>query len=275
MRTNFTNYVRVCSWRDLRIVVASGLLMAFCSLSAFAQDRTISGVVTSTEDGTALPGVNVILKGTTQGTVTDIDGNYRLSTDQEDGTLSFSFIGLQSKEIGINGQSVINVTLAEDVGQLSEVVVTALNIPRDKRSLGYAVQQIDGEELSNIKNNNVVNSLSGKIAGVSVNGAPGGGLGTSSQILIRGISSITGDNRPLYVIDGTPIDNSNFNNDDTQNAGGGVDYGDAVADINANDIESMTVLKGANAAALYGSRAANGVILITTKSGKGKKGHWH
>ena len=272
MRTNFTNYVQVCTWRDLRIVVASGLLMLFGSLSALAQDNTISGVVTSAEDGTALPGVNVILKGTTQGTVTDIEGNYRLSTDQEDGTLSFSFIGLQSKEIDINGQSEINVTLAEDVGQLSEVVVTALNIPRDKRSLGYAVQQIDGEELSNIKNNNVVNSLSGKIAGVSVNGAPGGGLGTSSQILIRGISSITGDNRPLYVIDGTPIDNSNFNNADTQNAGGGVDYGDAVADINANDIESMTVLKGANAAALYGSRAANGVILITTKSGKNKKG---
>ncbi len=252
--------------------MASGLLMAFCSLSAFAQDRTISGVVTSAEDGGALPGVNVILKGTTQGTVTDIEGTYRLTAPEEGGILSFSFIGLQSKEVELGNQSEVNVTLSEDIGQLSEVVVTALNIPRDKRSLGYAVQQIDGEELSNIKNNNVVNSLSGKIAGVSVNGAPGGGLGTSSQILIRGISSITGDNRPLYVIDGTPIDNSNFNNDDTQNAGGGVDYGDVVADINANDIESMTVLKGANAAALYGSRAANGVILITTKSGKGKKG---
>ena len=271
MRRISTNYWRVSGSFCLKTGLFSGLFVLL-SLAGWAQDRTISGTVTGDGSGEPLPGVNVIVKGTTQGTVTDIEGNYRLNAPEDAETLTFSFIGMTSKEVAIDNQSDISITMAEDSKQLSEVVVTALNIPREKRSLGYSVQQIDGEELSNIKNNNVVNSLSGKIAGVSVNGAPGGGLGTSAQILIRGVSSITGDNRPLYVVDGTPIDNSNFNTDDTQNAGGGVDYGDAIADINANDIESMTVLKGANAAALYGSRAANGVILITTKSGKGKNG---
>lgn len=244
---------------------------------AYAQERTVSGRVTSASDGAGLPGVNVIVKGSTTGTVTDADGKYTISMPS--GTvLVFTFIGYRSQEIDVSGRTTVDLRMEEDTQQLSEVVVTALNIPREKRSLGYAVQQVDGSMVSDVKTNNFVNSLSGKIAGISVNGSPGA-IGGSTQILIRGIKSITGDNRPLYVVDGTPIDNSNFNGAPTgTEAGtveagyGGTDFGDAVADINPNDIASITILKGANAAALYGSRATNGVILITTKNGKGKKG---
>ncbi|WP_267292838.1 SusC/RagA family TonB-linked outer membrane protein [Parachryseolinea silvisoli] len=263
------------------------MLLAFVTASlmlvheAWAQDRTIAGRITSPEDGTGLPGVNVLVKGTTNGTVTDTDGNYTLSVPSGSNVLVFTFIGLTTQEVEIGDRSTVDVQMASDIRQLSEVVVTALNIPRDKRSIGYAVQQVDGSAVSDVKTNNFVNSLSGKIAGVAVNGSPGS-LGGSTQIMIRGIKSITGDNRPLYVVDGTPIDNSNYNGVPPGSASGvrsveagfgGTDYGDAVADINPNDIASITVLKGANAAALYGSRAANGVILITTKSGRGiKKG---
>lgn len=258
-----------------KLLLAIFLLLLICELKA--QERTITGKITSSEDASPLPGVNVLLKGTTTGTVTDADGNFSLDVPASGGVLAFSFIGLETKEVEIGTQSFINVQLASDITQLSEVVVTALNIPREKRSLGYAVQQIDGSAVSDVKTNNFVNSLSGKIAGIAVNGSPGS-LGGSSHIMIRGIKSITGDNRPLYVVDGTPIDNSNFNGAPPGTAAGtveggygGTDFGDAVADINPNDIASITVLKGANAAALYGSRATNGVILITTKSGKGMK----
>ncbi len=252
------------------LLVLLGITMAFANTS-FAQDRTVTGKVTSAEDGSTLPGVNVVIKGTTNGSVTDIDGNYKLSVPEDGGTLVFSFIGLESQEVEVGSQSVINAVMNSDIQQLSEVVVTALGISREKKSLGYSVQELSGEEVAGVKDANIVNSLAGKIAGVQVTGSTGS-VGGSSRIIIRGVNSISGNNQPLFVVDGTPIDNANFNSKGTQRGGGGIDYGNTVADINPDDIESMSVLKGASAAALYGSRAANGVILITTKSGSNRKG---
>ena len=250
-------------------------MVSVCSMlfagDLFAQDRTISGTITSSEDGSSLPGVNVVVKGTTNGTVTDIDGSFRLTVPQEGGTLVFSFIGLESQEVEIGTRSVVDVQMSSDIKQLGEVVVTALCISREKRSLGYSVQELQGDDVAAVKTGNVVSSLGGKVAGVQVTSNTGT-VGGSSRIVIRGINSISGNNQPLFVVDGTPIDNGNFNTVGTQQGGGGIDYGNAVADINPEDIESVSVLKGASAAALYGSRAANGVILITTKTGKNRKG---
>ena len=242
-----------------------------CSISVLAQDRTISGTVTGADSGEALPGVNVIVKGTNQGTVTDIEGNYNLSVAEGAETLSFSFIGYQTKDVLINGQSQIDVQLGSDTKQLSEVVVTALGIERDERSLGYAVQEIDGEALNKVNEANIVNSLQGRVSGVQITGNSGG-LGGSSRILIRGANSVAGQNQPLFVVDGVPLDNSNFNSANQQRGGSGYDYGNAAQDIDPNSIESVSVLKGASAAALYGNRAANGVIMITTKKGSQREG---
>ena len=242
-----------------------------CSISVLAQDRTISGTVTGADSGEALPGVNVIVKGTNQGTVTDIEGNYNLSVAEGAETLSFSFIGYQTKDVPINGQSQIDVQLGSDTKQLSEVVVTALGIERDERSLGYAVQEIDGEALNKVNEANIVNSLQGRVSGVQITGNSGG-LGGSSRILIRGANSVAGQNQPLFVVDGVPLDNSNFNSANQQRGGSGYDYGNAAQDIDPNSIESVSVLKGASAAALYGNRAANGVIMITTKKGSQREG---
>jgi len=230
--------------------------------------RTVSGTVTSAEDGSAVPGVNVVLKGTTTGTTTDLDGNYRLSVPEEGGTLVFSFIGLTPQEVAIGARSVIDVGMESDVTELAEVVVTAFGIERQEKSLTYATQEVNGEKFTQAREANVVNSLSGQIAGVQVtnsNGAPG----ASSRIVLRGASTISGSNQPLFVVDGIPINNSNYGNG---NAFGGFDSPNGAGDINPDDIASISVLKGPVAAALYGNRAANGVILITTKTGKGTKG---
>jgi len=243
------------------------LMLAFAFSDSWAQERSVSGKVTSVDEGEALPGVNVVLKGTTTGTVTDIDGNYKVNVPESGGTLIFSFIGLASQEVDIGSRTVIDVQMSSDIEQLSEVVVTANAIQREKRTLGYSVSSLGGEELNRAREVNVVNSLSGKVAGVQVTGT-GGGLGQSSRILIRGNKSLTGSNQPLFVVDGVPVFNSNvLTGDDIQ---GAFDVGNGAGEINPNDIESVTVLKGANAAALYGSRARNGAIIITTK--KGKKG---
>ncbi|HNP18102.1 MAG TPA: SusC/RagA family TonB-linked outer membrane protein [Fulvivirga sp.] len=244
------------------------LMFAFAFSDSWAQERTVSGKVTSVEDGSTLPGVNVVLKGTTTGTVTDIDGNFKLSVPSEGGSLVFSFIGLATEEVAIGARSVIDIQMSPDVKQLSEVVVTAFGQEREKKALGYSVQNLGGESLTKAKETNIVNSLTGQIAGVQVtNGS--GSPGSSSRIVLRGASSLTGENQPLFVVDGIPINNQNLGN-----AGpfSGADSPNGAADINPDDVESVSVLKGANAAALYGSRAANGVILITTKSGKKTKG---
>lgn len=244
--------------------------VVFACISALAQERTVSGRVTSTEDGSFLPGVNVVIKGTTNGTVTDSDGNYRLSVATNGGSLIFSFIGLQTSEVAIGDRTVVDVSLALDVTQLSEVVVTAMGIERESKTLGFSVKEVKAEELTVGRTTNVVNALSGKVAGVRVAGS-NGMTGSSSAIFIRGFTTFTGSNQPLFVVDGIPINNGGGGNALQT----GVSNSNRAIDINQDDIASMTVLKGPAAAALYGSRAASGVILITTKSGKGqvKKGN--
>ena len=235
------------------------------SLFVTAQEKTITGTV-SDQNNIPLPGASVVVKGTASGTQTDFDGNYAIQAKSGD-VLVFSYIGQKTEERGVGADNVINVSLLEDAQALEEVVVTALGISREKKSLGYATQEVNGDDLSESRSSNALNALSGKVAGVQVSNASGN-LGGSSRILIRGAGSITQENRPLIVVDGIPLDNSNYNSTGTQSGGGGRDFGDAGFDINPDDIATMNVLKGGAAAALYGSRASNGVIQITTKSGK-------
>lgn len=246
------------------------ILLIMCAMvmtwGAYAQEITVSGRVTSSEDGSALPGVNVILKGTANGTATDADGRYSLSVPASGGTLIFSFIGLKAQEISIEGRTTIDVSLALDATQLSEVVVTALGIERNKNELGYAAQQVSGDQISQARGVNVVNSLSGKVSGVDIKAS--NSMGGSTNVVIRGYKSIGSNNQALFVIDGIPVTNANTNTANQQTGRVGVDYGNAAADINPDNVESVNVLKGAAATALYGSRAANGVVMITTKKGK-------
>ncbi|WNH08084.1 SusC/RagA family TonB-linked outer membrane protein [Thalassobellus suaedae] len=239
------------------------LLLALIVQITFAQEKTISGTV-SDDSGLPLPGATVLVKGTTTGTSTDFDGKYSIATEQGS-TLVFSFVGYTSQEIVIGVSNTINISMKEDAETLEEVVVTALGISREKKSLGYAVQEVSSEELNKSQQTDVISSLSGRVSGVQLNSSTN--MGGSKRIVIRGASSFFGENQPLIVLDGLPLDNSNFNSDATQEGNGGYDYGNTLNDINPNDIESMTVLKG-TAAALYGSRAANGVIIINTKKGK-------
>ncbi len=228
-----------------------------------AQQRTISGRVTDSS-GEPLPGVTVAIKGTVQGAITDFDGNYTLSNIPATGTLVFSFVGMRSQEIEVAGQKTIDVTLAEDNQAIKEVVVTAMGIKRQKRSIGYSTTEVNGEDMIEARDPNLGNALSGKVSGVSVAGNATG-IGGSSRVIIRGNASLTGNNQPLYVIDGIPFDNTNFS---SAGQWGGMDMGDGLNNINPDDIESIQVLKGAAASALYGYRGGNGAILITTKSGK-------
>ncbi|MEP2277256.1 MAG: SusC/RagA family TonB-linked outer membrane protein [Reichenbachiella sp.] len=225
--------------------------------------REVTGKIVSSEDGMELPGVAVKIKGTDKGTITDIDGEFNLTVENNT-ILLVSYVGFISQEIQIHNQDHLDIILQEDVVSLSEVVVTALNLERDKQSLGYSITQVESKEITSAKEDNFINSLSGKVAGLQVTQSSTG-VGGSTRIVLRGISSMTGNNRPLFVVDGIPI-NSSFQQS------GEIDYGDALSDINPEDIESMSVLKGAGAAAMYGSRGANGVILITTKKGTQKKG---
>jgi len=239
------------------------LLVGLC-LNGMAQSRTITGKITSADDGSAIPGVNVVLKGTSTGTVTDFDGNYSLGVPEEGGILQFSFIGLITQEIDIGNQSVISVAMQSDVKQLTEVVVTAVGIEREKKALGYSVENVDGKKIQQVSEPDPLRALQGKIPGVNISGSSGA-PGSATRITIRGNSSMLGNNQPLFVVDGIP-----FNNDVNRiftGLGDGAAYGSRVGDIDPNNVESITVLKGAAAAALYGSRAANGVVLITTKSG--------
>ena len=243
------------------------LIFALLVHLIYAQEKTVSGNV-SDESG-PLPGVSVIVDGTTIGTETDFDGNYSISVNQGD-VLRFSFIGMTTETRTVGLENTINIAMVSAQNTLDEVVVTAFGLTREKKSLGYATQEVKTEELAKNPATNVNNALAGRIAGIQVKGA-NGTIGGSTRVLIRGVNSISGDNRPLYVIDGTPIQNSNFNSVSTQRSQGGIDYGDLSADINQDDIESINVLKGPAASALYGSRGANGVIMITTKKGKANR----
>ena len=251
------------------LLVCLTAVLIHASNVLWAQDLTVSGKITSSEDGSALPGVNVVVKGTTTGTVSDANGSYSI-TAPATGTLVFTFIGLTSQEVPINNRTTVDVLMAQDVQQLSEVVVTALNIPREKASLGYATQQVTGDAVTTAKDQNFLNSLSGKVAGVQIRRS--NNFGGSTNVVIRGNKSVTGNNQALFVVDGVPIDNSTGNTANQRAGRYGFDYGNAASDINPDDIESINVLKGAAASALYGSRAANGVIMITTKKGKKRSG---
>ena len=229
----------------------------------FGQVRNLTGTVTSSEDGAPIPGATVVLQGTSTGVITDANGSYSIPVNSATGVLTFSFIGMSTVDVEITSSIRYDVVMEPAAIGLDDVVVTALGITREKKTLGYAVQDLDGSELNKANDANIVNSLSGKIAGVQVTSG-GSTVGASSRIVIRGNSSFSG-NQPLFVIDGTPIDNSTTN----LGGGGGIDWGNTASDIDPNNIQSMTVLKGANASALYGSRATNGVIIITTKKGSG------
>ncbi|MEQ9439820.1 MAG: SusC/RagA family TonB-linked outer membrane protein [Cyclobacteriaceae bacterium] len=240
-----------------------------CSLVAVAgyAQSIVSGQVTSSEDGSSLPGVNVIVKGTSSGTVTDIDGNYRLNVPQGGTILTFSFIGYQSQDIEIGNQATISLQLVPDTKQLSEVVVTAIGIERDERALGYSVENLQGEQIQQVSEPDPLRALQGKVPGVNISSSTGA-PGSSTRVLIRGQSSFLGNNEPLYVVDGTPYFAEQYT---TYNQlTGGASYASPLAALDPNSIASISVLKGAAAASLYGSRAGNGVIVITTKSGSPK-----
>jgi TonB-linked SusC/RagA family outer membrane protein len=249
------------------------LFFVLSSTIAFAQ-RTISGTVSDSQ-GQGMPGVNVIVKGTSAGTTSDATGRYNLAVSESGPViLVFSFIGYATQEVDAGTRTTVDITLAEDIRELSEVVVTALGVERSTKALQYSVTTVAGENLTQARENSLANSLAGRVAGVNVTKIASGPAG-SSRVIIRGNKSLQGNNQPLYVVDGIPMDNtSNNGNLGLGQAGvwGGGDEGDGMSSINPDDIESITVLKGGNAAALYGARAANGVINIITKKGQGRKG---
>jgi len=250
--------------KRIKLLLLSAFV-CFGMYNAMAQTK-VSGQVTSSEDGQPIPGVTVIVKGLSGvGTSTNIEGKYTLNVPAAGKNLVFSYIGFLSQEVAVAGKMSINVVLVADTKKLEEVVVTALGISRAKKALGYAVQDVQGDELSKAKNQNVVSALSGRVSGIQITTATGQ-MGGGAKINIRGNSSLTKSNQPLFVVDGVAIDNSDYSYGAT--GGGGYDYGNLATDINPDDVENVTVLKGASASALYGSRAANGVVLVTTKKGK-------
>ncbi|NRS89653.1 TonB-linked SusC/RagA family outer membrane protein [Flavobacterium sp. 7E] len=240
------------------------LLLVLMAQITFAQERSVSGVITD-NTGLPLPGVSVLVKGTQTGTQTDFDGKYSIKASPTQ-VLIFSYIGMQTQNMTATSSS-LNVTLRNASVELESVVVTALGIKREKKSLGYSATTINSSDLTNSSQGNVSDALKGKVAGVTISSASTD-PGASSGVIIRGFSSIGGDNQPLYVVDGIPINNSSTF---SSSLSGGYDFGRGSGDINPEDIASMSILKGAAATALYGSRAASGVILITTKKGKAGK----
>ncbi|MCI4668349.1 MAG: SusC/RagA family TonB-linked outer membrane protein [Bacteroidia bacterium] len=231
---------------------------------AFAQSK-VSGTVTDAESGDPLQGVAVLIKGTTVGMFTDNNGKYTLEVPEGNTTLLFTFLGKKTVEQSIDGRSTINVKLEPDFLAIDEVVVTAVGLEANRRSLGYSIQNVKSDDIVNARETNLVNALNSKVAGVTVVSSSGS-PGSSANIRIRGSVSVNGSNAPLFVVDGVPIDNS-----ESGNGVAGVDQSNRAIDVNPNDIESLSVLKGAAATALYGIRAANGAVIITTKSGKAGK----
>ncbi len=251
-----------------RILLLNLVFLLVAGASLQAQDRTVSGKITD-DNGEALPGVNVILKGTTSGTTSDLDGNYRISVPSDGGTLVLSFIGYATQEVEIGARSVVDITLSTDVQELTEVVVTAQGIEQDRKSLGYAVSTVDGRQLQDQPSGDVGRILQSKVPGMNVT-ASNGVSGTGTNIIIRGYSSITGTNQPLFIVDGVPFNSST----NTDNSGGDFQQGQLgtssrFLDLDPNNIESVNVLKGLSATVIYGEQGRNGVILITTKNGRG------
>lgn len=243
-------------------------LLAGTAETLLAQNRVVIGKISDASTREALPGVSILVKGTQTGTASDTEGNFRIEVPANAPVLVFSFIGYATIEMPVGSSSNMEVTLQADTRQLSEVVVTALGVERTRNALPYAATQIDAAAVTAGRNPNLVNSLAGKVAGLNITQT--NTLGGSSNVVIRGIKSLTGNNQALFVVDGVPVNNDVANTRSQVTGSGGFDYGNPASDINPDDIASVTVLKGAASTALYGSRASNGVILITTK--KGKKG---
>ena len=250
-------------------------LLLFIPMYGYAEDEVnhqivqqttkVKGTVTD-EQGEPLIGASIAIKGTSQGVITDFNGQFSIDASRN-AALIVSYVGYRSEEVQVKGQSNLKIVLKEDSKIIDEVVVTALGIKRERKALGYSIGEVKGEELEKAKETNVINSLAGKIPGLVISQTAGGPSG-SSRVIVRGSTEMTGNNQPLYVVDGVPLDNSNYGS-----AGqyGGYDLGDGISSINPDDIESMSVLKGPAASALYGSRASHGVILITTKKASTKK----
>lgn len=243
-------------------VMANGSKGMDTNIAVEADGITVKGNISDVSG--PLIGVSVIVVGTTNGTITDMDGNFTLECNAGD-ELEISYIGYNT--IRVKAQSNMQITLEESSTELEEVVVTALGIKRDRKALGYGLSEVKGEELTKAKETNVINSLAGKVAGLVVSNTAGGASG-STRVMLRGTTELAGNNQPLYVVDGVPLDNTNFGSAGEQ---GGYDLGDGISAINPDDIETMTVLKGPAASALYGSRASHGVILITTKKAEQEK----
>ncbi|MFM8448708.1 MAG: carboxypeptidase-like regulatory domain-containing protein, partial [Haliscomenobacter sp.] len=237
-------------------------VLVMFSIAAAVAQRTITGTV-SDEKGEPLIGASVLVKSTSTGAVTDLDGTYSINVPAGSATLVFSYTGYVTKEVVTTASNVIDVVLEESAEQLSEVLVTAIGIQRDKKAMGYAVTNLASEDLLQKSEVDPVRAVAGKVPGVTIAGA-GGGPGQSTKINIRGFSSLTGNTQPLFVVDGIPFDNST---NATRGASSGAQTSSRGFDLDPNNIESMTILKGAAAAALYGSRATNGVVVVTTKTG--------
>lgn len=253
-----------------RICLIFFVILGLLGNSLYAQERRVTGTVTDADTGATLPGVTVMVQGTNIGTITDSDGSYEL-TVSPDNVLVFSFIGMATQEVPVGDRSIINVAIESDVAMLQEIVVTALGISRERKSLGYSVQEVGGDELVRGANVNPINSLSGRVAGVNITSSSGA-AGASSFMTIRGAASLTGNNQPLFVVDGVPIDNSQLTSGNPSDGGNnllsGVALSNRIVDINPDDIESISILKGGAATALYGLRAGNGAVIITTKKGQ-------
>ena len=253
----------------VKVFLIKTAIILLTTCAAFAQTG-IKGTVTDATTKEKIPGVTIIVKGTSTMVATDVNGNYSISAPASS-TLVFKFLGYAPKEVAVNNQTSINVQLAQEAGQLKDIVVTAMNQNKDRRALGYSVSEVKGASLTEARENSFVNSLEGRVAGVSVSGVATGPNG-ASNVVIRGLTNLTGNNQPLYVVNGIPLINSNYATTDVGGGYGGKDGGDGIGDINADDIETISILKGASATALYGYRGANGVILITTKKGKSGDG---
>lgn len=245
------------------------LFIALLVQVSFAQEKTISGTVS--DDSGALPGVSVVVEGTSNGVETDFDGKYSIKAAQGD-VLTFSYLGYTTSRETVGAANTINVTLQEGSEMLEEITI-GLGVSKKEKAIGYAVQKVSGENIDKAKEPNLVNSLQGRVAGVQIQGSPST-MGGASRITIRGSNSFLGNNQPLFIVDGVPISNAEYSTSSQQRGfgGGSYDYGNAASEIDPSNVESMSVLKGAAATAVYGSRGANGVILITTKSGRNQKG---
>lgn len=261
MKESFCKYTLLCGTLSLSLLTGAPQAMAAKGDMPFAieqENSKITGVVKDAA-GEAIIGASVVEKGTNNGTITDLDGKFTLNV-KPGATLIVSYVGYKSKEVKV-GKAPLNIELEEDNKMLSEVVVTALGIKRERKALGYGVDEVKGDAFTKAKETNVINAMAGRVPGLVVSQTAGGASG-STRVILRGSTEMTGNNQPLYVIDGVPLDNTNYGSAGTS---GGFDLGDGISSLNPDDIENMTVLKGPAASALYGSRASHGVILITTK----------